>query len=131
MRCSGCGKNIPFNGQVCPYCHRDKSKDQQYTVLALVLGLGLGYIGYLLFAVGGAVGGFVVGCLIAFASSGVGKSSPPDVVVSDVRISSDMLVDGAAGTIENRLNKLGDLKLKGLIDEAEYTARRKAIIDEL
>ncbi|EGC00427.1 hypothetical protein G1E_03195 [Pseudomonas sp. TJI-51] len=26
--CSGCGMTIPFSGEVCPHCHRDKSDDQ-------------------------------------------------------------------------------------------------------
>lgn len=32
MQCSGCGKRIPFAGNVCPYCHRDKTDDQQNEV---------------------------------------------------------------------------------------------------
>ena len=28
IQCSGCGKRIPFAGEVCPYCQRDKSDDQ-------------------------------------------------------------------------------------------------------
>ena len=32
MQCSGCGKKIPFAGNVCPYCHRDKTDDQQNEV---------------------------------------------------------------------------------------------------
>lgn len=34
-------------------------------------------------------------------------------------------------TIEARLQKLADLKSKGLIDEQEYTARRAKILDEV
>jgi glutaredoxin len=29
MQCSNCGKQIPFEGKVCPYCHADKSTDQR------------------------------------------------------------------------------------------------------
>jgi hypothetical protein len=34
-------------------------------------------------------------------------------------------------TIESRLQKLGELKSKGLIDEQEYATRRKKILDEV
>jgi hypothetical protein len=34
-------------------------------------------------------------------------------------------------TIESRLQKLAELKSKGLIDEQEYTARREKILDEV
>ena len=29
MRCANCGKDIAFTGKVCPWCHTDKSGDQQ------------------------------------------------------------------------------------------------------
>jgi predicted amidophosphoribosyltransferase len=32
MRCSDCGKDIPFTGKVCPWCHTDESGDQQKQV---------------------------------------------------------------------------------------------------
>jgi hypothetical protein len=27
--CSNCGKNVPYIGNVCPYCNADKSKDKK------------------------------------------------------------------------------------------------------
>jgi len=39
MLCSNCGKNIPFTGNVCPYCHKDKTKDQNIQVLGVLGGL--------------------------------------------------------------------------------------------
>src|SRR5947207_13863499 len=107
MLCSGCGKGIPFNGQVCPYCQRDKSKDQQYTVWALVLGLGLGYLGYKLFGGWGAIVGFVVGCLVAFVASGAGSSKPPEV-----RVTEDSMPGSTETSSEVRLKKLSDLRQK-------------------
>ncbi len=126
MRCSGCGKDIPFNGKVCPYCQRDKSKDQQYTVWAFILGLGLGYLGYKVFGVWGAIVGFVVGCVIAFVASSAGSSKPPDV-----RVTKERQTEITDTSSEVRLKKLRDLQQKGLIDDDEYTARKKAILDEL
>ncbi len=99
MLCSGCGKDIPFSGQVCPYCQRDKSKDQQYTVWALILGGGLGYLSYQMFGFWGAVIGAVVGCVIASSMSGAGSSKPPEVRVTN----ADRAVS-AESSSEERLN---------------------------
>jgi glutaredoxin len=79
MRCSGCGKNIPFTGTVCPYCHRDKSKDQKYMVLGFVFGLGLAFLGGMMFGVLGAIGGFVIGASLAYYVSGAGKTKALEV----------------------------------------------------
>jgi hypothetical protein len=38
MHCTGCGMNIPFAGEVCPHCLRQKKSDQTGTVAT---GLGL------------------------------------------------------------------------------------------
>lgn len=73
MMCSGCGKDIPFNGTVCPYCHRDKSKDQEYTVLGVIFSGGLGWLGYKLFGVWGAIGGFIVGMIACVGDERRGK----------------------------------------------------------
>ena len=54
MLCSGCGKRIPFGGQVCPHCQRDKGADQQIHVCGMVYGFIGGAIGY-------AIGGVSVG----------------------------------------------------------------------
>lgn len=36
--CSNCGKQISFIGNVCPYCHADKTKDKNVTaIIALVV----------------------------------------------------------------------------------------------
>ena len=128
MLCSGCGKTIPFIGQVCPYCQRDKSQDQQYTVWAWALGLGLGSLGFGLFGGWGAIIGFVVGCVIALVMSGAGKSKPPEVNV----VAQKLAVGSAAKSqSEDRLKKLSDLRQKGSISEREYATKRKAILDEL
>ena len=41
MLCPGCGRDIPFVGDVCPYCHRDKKAGQQYMVFGFIYGIGL------------------------------------------------------------------------------------------
>ncbi|ORV65307.1 hypothetical protein AWC03_02870 [Mycobacterium europaeum] len=61
MRCSNCGKDVPFAGKVCPYCHADKSSDQQKQVFGVFFGL-----------VGGALGWFIHGILAALIGLFVG-----------------------------------------------------------
>ena len=41
MKCSNCGKQIPFGGRVCPYCHAKKSGDKLSTLLATIIVLGI------------------------------------------------------------------------------------------
>jgi hypothetical protein len=61
MRCSNCGKDVPFGGKVCPYCHADKSGDQQTQVFGIIFGM-----------IGGAVGWAIHGILAAFIGLFVG-----------------------------------------------------------
>jgi len=61
MRCSNCGKDVPFAGKVCPYCHVDKSKDQMGTMLSFPLGLAGAALGGFLLGFWGGVVGFVGG----------------------------------------------------------------------
>lgn len=132
MRCSGCGKDVPFGGQVCPYCQRDKSMDQQYTVVALIVGVGLGFVGYKIIGFWGAIIGFIAGCAIAYLSSGAGKSKPPEVSIARAAPPAPSALPSAIETTsEQRLKKLNDLRQKELIDDSEYAERRKAILDEL
>jgi WYL domain len=77
MLCPGCGKDIPFVGEVCPYCHRDKSSAQGYHVLALGSGLLFGWIGYVIFGGGGAVFGFILGVIGVFVKMGSTTTAAP------------------------------------------------------
>lgn len=43
MRCSNCGKVIPFAGRVCPWCKQHKGKDQAM-MLGLMPGFALGIV---------------------------------------------------------------------------------------
>lgn len=69
MRCSNCGKDIPFAGQVCPYCHANKSKDQNLTVFAFISGFGLAIFVYwitqnIFYAFFGLIGGVIIGTIL-------------------------------------------------------------------
>ena len=61
MHCSNCGKDIPFTGRVCPYCHVDKSSDQAVMALGIVGAVVGASIGYLVGDVAGAIAGFFCG----------------------------------------------------------------------
>lgn len=63
MHCSNCGKNIPFAGNVCPWCHTDKSGDQVITILM--------FIGGIVGAVIGAAAGQVVGAIVGFFAGAI------------------------------------------------------------
>lgn len=71
MLCSNCGKDIPFVGNVCPYCHHNKSGDKQltaWTVFFSIVGAGIGI--YLYGCVGlivGFIAGGIVGAICGFA----------------------------------------------------------------
>jgi hypothetical protein len=133
MHCSDCGKNIPFGGQVCPYCKRDKSGDQTATVAGVIAMMAGGFFGNVLGGLGGMiVGAFSLGLVAAIVSQ-VGKGNtakrPPPVQVDPVPskpTSSKPLPIPA--TIEDRLRRLDSLRSRGLITEEEYGVQRAAII---
>jgi len=64
MRCSNCGKDIPFAGNVCPYCHADKSGDQRQQVFAILFGFGGGALGWAIHGPVAALIGLVVGVIV-------------------------------------------------------------------
>jgi hypothetical protein len=64
MHCSNCGKDIPYGGKVCPFCHADKSWDQKVHALTMVGGLIGGFLGFAVNSCGGAFLGFVVGAML-------------------------------------------------------------------
>lgn len=75
MICSNCGKDIPFNGTVCPHCHMNKQGDQIGWALANTLGCALAVIGVVVgSAVAGVGGGFVGFFIGAIVGVGIGVS---------------------------------------------------------
>ena len=69
MLCLRCGKKIPFSGDLCPFCKKDKSQSQlRYVVkfLSILLGLFFGYVGSLISGVGGALFGFFIGVIFTY-----------------------------------------------------------------
>ena len=137
MRCSGCGKEIPFAGAVCPYCHRDKSKDQAYTVTAFILGSVFGFLGYKIFGWGGAIGGFIIGCIVAVIATGVGvNKKPPEVIVVNEKQQEMQMIRETRqpeyeGIEKTRLRKLKELFDGGLIGEDEYKKKKNEILEKI
>ena len=80
MQCSGCGLKVPFAGKVCPYCLRDKSRDQGRHMLVLILALPLAWGGAHLFGFWGSFGGIVV-AVVTSAILIPGESKPPEILV--------------------------------------------------
>lgn len=133
MRCSGCGKDIPFAGEVCPHCQRDKSNDQaQHTVIMVCIIACMG-LGYLFNDFTGLMWGAGIGlvlAVIAGISMGVSsQSKPPEVrVVTEEPPSSPPVEES---TFKKRLSELEALRNEGLITESEFNAKRQRILDEL
>lgn len=140
MRCSGCGKNIPFGGQVCPFCQRDKSSDQTG---AIATGAGLligGFIGNAIGGFGGMlIGGFLLGMVAAIINaSGKNHSArkPPRVRVDGIAPTKPdpapkKFATTAIDAPEARLRRLDDLLTQGLLSEQEHQDQRKVIISRL
>ena len=140
MRCTGCGMKIPFAGQVCPHCLRQKKSEQTGT---LVSGVGLlmgGFVGSLIGGFGGMlIGGFVLGLLAAIVSmSGKNHTAkkPPRVRVDGFaptkpHVKAKQASTAVADAPEARLRRLDDLRTQGLISEQEHQDQRKAIISQI
>jgi hypothetical protein len=103
--------------------------------LAAIIGLGVGLLGYLINGWLGAFIGFLIGCFAGFlVAMAKAKSQPPEVrVVAPQATDATPAPDPGPsnGSAEARLDQLNSLRQRGLIDEQEYAARRKAIVDQL
>ena len=75
MRCSNCGKDIPSTGKVCPWCHTDKSADQQKYALGIVFGMAGGVLGWTNHGIGIALIGVFVGTIFGFIAANRTQSS--------------------------------------------------------
>lgn len=145
MLCSGCGKDIPFVGEVCPHCQRDKGNDQ-VTQMAGTAGLIFGgFIGWMLFGFMGAIltGIILAAILMGMVMSG-SKSQPPKVKIEgrvgereNSVMASSAFSDGAQSdpsnnrSVRERLQEVDDLMSAGLINAEEHGLKRKAILDSI
>lgn len=141
MICSNCGKDIPFTGEVCPYCQRDKSSDQEQWAIAMVGAALGGAIGYMVNGIIGVVVGFVIGTgigvvigrLVALRNGS--SSKPPEVRIAslenDWTARPAARAEGARPSAESRLLALDALRAKGLLTDEEYQRKRDAIIREI
>lgn len=128
MICSGCGKDIPFNGEVCPYCQRNKQGDQVQQVLAFIFGIAGGFTGYFIGGFLGAIAGFVIGVIggiIIARKSAASKSQPPEVrLAPNQKISAKVEVTNSTSLgrkgVAQEIEKLGQLFLAGVITSEEF-----------
>jgi len=144
MNCSGCGKTIPFAGQVCPYCQRDKSGDQHAVVVGFffaAIGCGIGYLfsHELIGILFGCVAGVIIG------QSTKKKSLPPEVrwsegfdtpsrPIGDVTARLEQLETlgrhpKPVSGIKDRLAQLETLRIEGIISDNEYSEKRQTILN--
>jgi hypothetical protein len=137
MHCSGCGKDVPFAGEVCPYCKRNKRADQTATVVGmLAIGLG-GWIGGMIGGfVGTIVGGVVLGVIAIVATMGNRTRSakqPPVVQVKGVEPNASPASRPlpTRDDLVYRLQRLDDLKAKGLISDDEHADQRARILSTI
>jgi hypothetical protein len=71
MLCSNCGKTIPFLGNTCPYCHYDKSGDQQVHALGVVFVYPAFFLGAIIGGILSGFGGAVIGAVLGIVAVAV------------------------------------------------------------
>lgn len=131
MKCSGCGKSVPFNGSVCPYCQRDKAADKRAIVWAWVFASVGAAIGG---ASGGPIGiffGAILAAAVALALFKPKRTKAPEVKPVGEIETLAAPTDASANITARRLRELDALKKAGLVSEAEYEAKRRAILEAL
>lgn len=136
MICSGCGMDIPFAGQVCPNCQRDKSADQQWLLKAQLILFIFIIPGALIGALINGLLGALIGVAVSFVAFIIYMmatkappplAGPPKVHVSNMQSSENL--DNTS--IEQKLTSLAELKEKGLITEEEFLSAKKKIISNI
>lgn len=131
MRCSGCGEEISFLGEVCPHCLRDKSADQKTYTIVMIYVFIFGVAGYLFSGIALGLVGCILGGLIGLivdSKSGIEKTEPPKVQIIDNEPNTSSI---NKTDISIRLQNLESIKAKGLITEEEYKSKRAEIIKNL
>jgi predicted amidophosphoribosyltransferase len=78
MLCNGCGKQIPFVGDVCPYCQRGKTRAQLYHLA----GYGAAFVGaFIGWKIGGGWAAVTVFAAVLIAVNvflGLRDTRPPE-----------------------------------------------------
>lgn len=79
MKCSNCGKDVPFLGNVCPYCHIDKSRDKAMMTWGMIGGIVGAIIGTAVAPCIGTAIGVFVGALLLMPMALFTTSKPKQV----------------------------------------------------
>ena len=134
---------IPFGGQVCPHCLRDKSSDQADSITALIGALPGLVVGGL---IGGAIGGLpiavafgllggIIGSLVAAIVMRKAESrsteAPPEVRVAEADGTPRADVQPDRDTVADRLRRVDQLKADGLISGKEHARKRDDILGSI
>jgi hypothetical protein len=135
IRCSGCGSDIPFHGDVCPFCLKDKTGVK----LTNVFGFFFGFIGMVIgYAVAGISWALVLGLVGMIIGFVVGSSLDPNKARATEPASADSGAiayddrpSGDEPDVEERLERLEYLKDKGLLSDSEYKMKKRDILDDL
>lgn len=127
MLCSGCGKDIPFYGAVCPYCQRDKSKDKAFTENSFAFGIIGAVIGYFIFGFWGVLGGLFIGFVIAALTSG-NSTEPPEVQTTHPP--APQIPPPTDDSVEVKLTQLKQLHEQGLITSEEFSRKKSEILSK-
>lgn len=87
MLCKNCGKDVPYAGKICPYCHTDKGESKKLdtkVVLLLLVGFSVSAIFFYneLFTIGvvTVLVTFLVGLLVMMISVHGDKSTPTQTI---------------------------------------------------
>ncbi|WP_201068504.1 MULTISPECIES: CvpA family protein [Thiorhodovibrio] len=141
MLCLGCGKEIPFLGDVCPYCQRDKSRDQIILVVLVFFAVLGGFVGSFFSFMGLIIGtavGVVIGLILILSLWTLNHNEvlsrhnnhltqPPVVRMASEKNSPPPPNNSIAEHLEN----LEYLKTKNLISQSEFDKLRKETLAKL
>ncbi|WON84437.1 MULTISPECIES: SHOCT domain-containing protein [Chromobacterium] len=95
-------------------------------VAGTIFGLAGGFVGYIIFGFWGAVGGALVGCILAAATTLKGGSAPP--VVS---IAPPTGAQQGSDALGSKLAQLKQIHEQGLITDEEYAEKKQSILSKL
>lgn len=128
MLCSNCGKDIPMAGNVCPWCHQDKSADKSWTIASFVA-VGAAVAGYFVAGFGGAVVGFVAGWAgYVFLSRGRQSKSP---AIPTAPPASQLEPPSADQSVATKLAQLKQMHEQGLITAEEFAKKKADILSRI
>jgi hypothetical protein len=126
VECSNCGEQVPYAGQVCPFCGHDKSDDKRSAwtqFISGLVGLAIGFMTFdnVLFALLCFFPGYFAGAVYGLFASG--KKKPPQAPVAPPTPRA-----ATNDTVENKLAQLKKMHEQGLLTAEEYAAKKADVL---